>query len=119
MTMGAAAMRLTWPGAAGALLLLAGVGGCTGGKMPTRASLPRLASETSGRPVPTSPHETSVIVAGTPTGVFTQVAQGALGCWFGANGSLKASHIYRAGAEPPAKGGDAEIVIHERDVSLR
>jgi hypothetical protein len=59
------------------------------------------------------------MATGTPTGVFAQVARGALGCWFAANGPLKASHVYRAEAEPPAKGGDAEIVIFERDVSLR
>jgi hypothetical protein len=51
--------------------------------------------------------------------VFTRVAQGALGCWFGADGPFKTSHVYRAEAEPPAKGGQAEIVIHERDVSVR
>ena len=68
---------------------------------------------------PATPHETTVIVSGTPTGVFTEVAHGVLGCWFGPGGPLKASHIYRAEAEPPAKGGDAEIVLHERDASLR
>jgi hypothetical protein len=41
-----------------------------------------------------------------------------LGCWFG-SGPLKASHVYRAEAEPPTKGGEAEIVIHERDLTLR
>jgi hypothetical protein len=51
--------------------------------------------------------------------VFTQVAHAALGCWFGASGPLRATHVYRAEAEPPAKGGAAVIVVHERDVSLR
>jgi hypothetical protein len=60
-----------------------------------------------------------VIVSGTPTGVFAEVAQGALGCWLGPGGPLKASHVYRAEADPPAKGGDAEIVLHGRDTSLR
>jgi hypothetical protein len=58
-------------------------------------------------------------VTGTPTGVFAQVARGALGCWFGGAGRLKASHVYRAEAEPPAKGGAAEIIVYERDASLR
>ena len=33
------------------------------------------------------------VVPGTPTGVFAQVARGVLGCWFGAGGPLKASHV--------------------------
>lgn len=65
------------------------------------------------------PQETGTLVPGTPTGVFADVARGALGCWFAADGPLKASHVYRAEAQPPAKGGDAQIVIHERDDSMR
>jgi hypothetical protein len=119
------ATRLIRPAALG--LLVAGVGGCSGGKMPTLASLLPPVTETSSTeanatpttPAPGGPYETSVIVSGTPTGVFAEVAQGTLGCWFGPGGPLKASHVYRAEAEPPAKGGDAEIVIHERDTTLR
>jgi hypothetical protein len=77
------------------------------------------AAEPGPPPSPAAPHETSIIVSGTPTGVFAEVAQGALGCWLGPGGPLKASHVYRAEADPPAKGGDAEIVLHERDTSLR
>jgi hypothetical protein len=95
--------------------------------MPTLSSLLPPVTETSSTetnatppaPTPAAPYETSVIVSGTPTGVFAEVAQGTLGCWFGPGGPLKASHVYRAEAEPPAKGGDAEIVIHERDTTLR
>jgi hypothetical protein len=47
------------------------------------------------------------------------VARGALGCWFAADGPLKASHVYRAEAAPPGKGGAAEITIYQRDASLR
>lgn len=65
------------------------------------------------------PHETSTLADGTPTGIFAEVARGVLGCWFAADGPLKASHVYRAEAQPPAKGGDAEIVIHVRDASVR
>jgi hypothetical protein len=71
------------------------------------------------RPQPHEPHEASALVAGTPTGIFADVARGALGCWFAADGPLKASHVYRAEAQPPAKGGDAEIVVHERDATVR
>jgi hypothetical protein len=42
-----------------------------------------------------------------------------LNCWFGAEGPLKASHVFQAQAEPPATGGAAEIIVHERDVALR
>jgi hypothetical protein len=65
------------------------------------------------------PVETAVIVPGTPTGVYSQVARGALQCWFGADGPLKPSHVFEAEAEPPAKGGAAEIVLYERDETLR
>jgi hypothetical protein len=65
------------------------------------------------------PLETAVIVPGTPTGVYALVARGALQCWFGADGPLKPSHVFEAEAEPPAKGGAAEIVLYERDETLR
>jgi hypothetical protein len=32
---------------------------------------------------------------------------------------LKPSHVFEAEAEPPAKGGAAEIVLYERDETLR
>lgn len=59
------------------------------------------------------------MTSGTPTAVYALVAQGALGCWFGANGRLKATHVFQAEAEPPAAGGMAEIILHERDETLR
>jgi hypothetical protein len=90
--------------------------------MPTLQSLLPPSIETNSvaaaAAAPSAPTETSLSVPGTPTTIFAQVAQGMLGCWFG-SGPLKASHVYRAEAEPPTKGGEAEIVIHERDLSLR
>jgi hypothetical protein len=80
---------------------------------------PESAPKTGSLSARSEPHETSALVSGTPTGIFAEVARGALGCWFAADGPLKASYIYRAEASPPAKGGDAEIVIHERDASMR
>ena len=65
------------------------------------------------------PQEASALVEGTPTSVFAEVARGALGCWFAVDGPLKASHVYRAEAEPPSKGGDAEIIVYERDATMR
>jgi hypothetical protein len=111
---------MSGPRKAGISLVLAALaGGCSANGMPTLQSLLPPPTETSSVATPSQPYETSVVASGTPTGVFTQVAQGTLGCWFGVNGPLKASHVYHAEAEPPAKGGEAEIVIHERDLSHR
>jgi hypothetical protein len=101
-------------------------GGCTAASMP-KIPLLSPASESATEaapapqtvPVPSGPTEVSLLEPGTPTGVFTQVAHGALVCWFGAGGPLKATHVYRAEADPPAKGGNAVIVIYERDSSVR
>ena len=101
------------------LILAALAGGCSAKGVPTLQSLLPPPTETSSVATPAHPYETSVLASGSPTGVFTQVAQGVLGCWFGADGPFKTSHVYRAEAEPPAKGGQAEIVIHERDAAVR
>jgi hypothetical protein len=77
----------------------------------------------SGAPAPSPGSlaglETTLIVSATPTATYAHVARGILGCWFGADGPLKATHVFHAEAQPPAEGGAAEIVVHERDVSLR
>jgi hypothetical protein len=104
--------------AAGAAVLVAFVGGCTAANLPTLPFSPPT-SEVATHSVPTGPIETSLVASGTSTGVFAHVARAALGCWFAADGPLKASHVYRAEAEPPSKGGAAEITVYERDVSLR
>jgi hypothetical protein len=110
------------------LAVAALLGGCGGPAINLQALLslpapaesgPETAPETGSLSARSGPLETSALVSGTPTAVFAEVARGALGCWFAADGPLKASHVYRAEAEPPAKGGDAEIVIHERDASVR
>ncbi len=56
-------------------------------------------------------------VVGPPTDIYARVARGALHCWFGRSGPLKAKYIYHAEADPASKGGKAEIIIHERDNS--
>lgn len=58
-------------------------------------------------------------VTGHPTDVYTRIARGALTCWFGASGPLKARYIYNADAESPARGGRATIVVHERDAAAK
>lgn len=65
------------------------------------------------------PAETAIIASGSPTDVYALVARGANRCWFGADGPLKPTHVFHAEALSPAQGGAAEMVLHERDESLR
>jgi hypothetical protein len=106
------------PRATGIGLLLALTCACTPNALPT---LPLVvpAPDTGSLSLRPAPYETAVMASGTPSEVYALVARGVLNCWLGARGPLKGSHLFQAEAEPPAKGGAAEIVIHERDVSLR
>ena len=79
------------------------VGGCSG-NAPSLPALPQLTGTVTEAPI-----------VGSPTEVYERVARGAMSCWFGTNGPLKADYVYHAEAEPAGKGGKAEIVIHERD----
>lgn len=104
---------------------------CSSGGTPTLTSgLPQPAAEQGGdQPPPPStglsalpslPSISSLTKAadlpvGTPTEVYTRVARGALTCWFGASGPLKGPYIYHADADPPSKGGKAEIDVRTRD----
>lgn len=63
-------------------------------------------------------YETATTVTGDPTSLYTLVARGIHACWFGAGGPLGSTHVFRAEAQSPSKGGQAEIIIHERDVGL-
>jgi hypothetical protein len=74
------------------------------------ASLPAMAKISS------LPGEPARIDAGSAE-VYGRIASGAMRCWFTANGQLKASHIFHADADPPAKGGAVEIVVQERDLA--
>jgi len=66
-----------------------------------------------------APAEVVSIVPGTPTEVYALVARGAHRCWFGADGPLKPTHVFHAEADSPASGGTAEMVLHERDETMR
>jgi hypothetical protein len=105
------------------VLVHALAGGCTSASLPALLGPPEPGRTGPDQPgsilAASGPYETAAIVSGTPTQVYALVARGALACWFGPGGPLKASHVFRAAAEPPAKGGTAEIVIHERDRSFR
>ena len=48
--------------------------------------------------------------AGSATEIYSRIATGAMGCWFGASGPLKKDYIYHADADAPSRGGKAEIV---------
>lgn len=50
-----------------------------------------------------------------PVDVYARVARGALKCWFGPEGSLKATHVFHARVDPPSAGGSAEIGVHTRE----
>jgi len=63
-------------------------------------------------------YEAATTIVGDPTSLYTLVARGIHACWFGAGGPLSNTHVFRAEADSPTKGGQAEIIIHERDVSL-
>lgn len=74
---------------------------------------PKLLTQSLGAAVGASAHPEP------PVEIYSRVAGGALKCWFGAQGSLKKTHIFHADAAPPSAGGEAEIVIHERDTTAQ
>lgn len=86
------------------------VAGQPNGAPATTASVPK--------PIEAGASDASFTVGSSATDTYAAVARGALNCWFGANGPMKRSHIFHADANPPAKGGSAEIVLQERDASL-
>lgn len=102
--------------------LLAIAGGCSSQQslLPQPGTNPP-AIETGTAAVQLSDHgpaDASFVVSGEPTEIYAVVARGALGCWMGADGPLKRSHIFQAEAAPPVRGGAAEISLHERDANL-
>ncbi len=56
---------------------------------------------------------------GTPIANYARVGRFMLRCWFGPDGRLTRSHVYRADARPEAEGGDARIVLYEKGQSKR
>jgi hypothetical protein len=82
-------------------------------KAPT--GLVNSAAETLAKmPMPVADTEPT----GSPTEIYTRIARGVTACWFGSHGSLKGAYILHADAEPPARGGRSELVIHEKDQGL-
>jgi hypothetical protein len=50
-----------------------------------------------------------------PVEIYARIARGTLKCWFGPDGSLKATHVFHAKVDSPADGGTAEISVHTRE----
>jgi hypothetical protein len=100
------------------LLLPVPMAGCTSSSLPTLPA-PQPGTQTEKADIAHTPIEVVSIVPGSPTEVYVLVARGAFRCWFGADGPLKPTHVFHADADSPAKGGGAEIVLHERDETIR
>src|SRR5262245_27271363 len=104
------------------LAALAALGGCSSLTPPTlggAAKEPRAAADAGSPNAQPNAYETAFIVQGTPTTIYALVARGALNCWLGPAGPLRATHVFAAEAAPPNQGGAAEIVLHERDPTFR
>ena len=99
-------------------ILVLATAACTTSSLPTLPP-PQPAPQADNAEHSQPPTERVSIVPGSPTDVYALVARGALRCWFGADGPLKPTHVFHAEAESPAKGGAAEMVLHERDETLR
>jgi hypothetical protein len=67
----------------------------------------------SGGAAPIVPKELAEY-SGTASTVYSRIARGANSCWFGPRGFLDRTYIWHGKAEPEAKGGAAEILVHER-----
>jgi predicted small secreted protein len=103
-------------------LAAATLSACAGvGQDVQQLSLPKLPaptiSSTSQTGPQTNPTPAPVTVdqpVGSATDIYARVAQGAMSCWFGANGPLKKDYIFHANADAPSRGGKAQITIHRR-----
>lgn len=81
------------------------------------SALPSAISLGSLPSVGSLPAGDNYVADSAPTYVYANIAQKALTCWFGPKGPLKATHIFHAEAASPTTGGQAEIVLHERDLT--
>jgi hypothetical protein len=91
--------------------------GCAGSGAPLGLQLPLSAAETpvTSAVAVTSPATPSAHAASLPVAEsYSRLAGGLLKCWFGADGPLRASHIFH-GELPAAPGAGSEIILHERD----
>jgi hypothetical protein len=103
-----------------ALSLAAAAGACSSAGLPNVSTgAGQIETSAAGSSGPGSgSYETATTAAGDPTTTYTQIARAIHACWFGAGGPLTNTHVFRAEAQSPTKGGQAEIIIHERDVAF-
>lgn len=110
-------------GAGLALLFSAVLGGCAQQGLqaqtpPTAAApAPVETSAIQGKAIPEGPADHTFVVNGSPTDIYTLLASGAHKCWLGPTGPLKRTHIFQAEAAPAAAGGNAQIILQERDLT--
>ncbi|MBS0250079.1 MAG: hypothetical protein JSR78_03330 [Proteobacteria bacterium] len=85
---------------------------------PTPVVMPTSPTTAPGNPdaPPGIPIRGSV---GSATTIYSNIATGAMACWFAVNGPLKKDYIFHAAADAPSRGtgGKAVITIHVRDPS--
>ncbi len=91
---------------------LVALAGCTA-TLPGPISLGTLPS------IGALPAPDGTLADNAPTAVYAAIAQKALVCWMGPKGPFKATHIFHADAASPTTGGQAEIVLHERDLTQK
>ncbi len=102
------------------LLVAAALPGCAGNGPELQSLSVQPAAETVTA-VTTSPEAaeskgvTIPGATGSATDIYSEIARGAMGCWFAVGGPLKKDYIFHATADAPSRGGKAEVVIHERD----
>lgn len=110
-------MRRSWLIAISAWVVL--LGACSATGVAPLSPVPGSV-EPGSLAVPPTAHQTSVVASGSPAEVYTQLARGIMACWLGASGPLRQSHIFHADVQPPSVGGGAaEILLQERDTTLR
>ena len=81
------------------------------------ATAPVETGAISEKGIPEGPADHTFVVNGSPTDIYALLASGAHKCWLGPTGPLKKTHIFQAEAAPAAAGGNAQIILQERDVS--
>jgi hypothetical protein len=103
-----------------ALLIMAALSGCAGNGPELQSLSVQPASEniTAVAASPDVAEAKGIPITGatgTATDIYSRLARGAMGCWFAVGGPLKKDYIFHATADPPSRGGKAEVVIHQRD----
>ncbi|MGD9785792.1 MAG: hypothetical protein AB7E80_05345 [Hyphomicrobiaceae bacterium] len=88
--------------------------GCSGNGLETSALQGPAASSLPSLPKIELPGSGPAVV-GTPTELYERISRGLRACWMQVDGPLNKTHLFEATAEPAHKGGNAEIVLRERE----